>query len=217
MAHRNSHKSIHITLIKYMPFCFIKYSLYKKVNQTLWILMRCIFCDTILHDQSCVKKLMNFNLCFMHNWIWMWIKGTQNENCLANFNVKFPSIKVNWNLSTVLVMNMYKRYKLQLCNHFMYSMVTKLNMYNYHPHSQYNCANVFVKLTSITILTNEYHHTVYLYHCTMHFEDSLSIAHQQMHWLCVIYWFKIIITKTLSLLLHVSIAHHISSGSTCSS
>jgi len=72
---------------------------------------------------------------------------------LANFNVKFPSTKVNRNLSTVLVMNMYKRNKFQLCIHFMYSVVTKLNMNNYHPHSQYNCANVSVELTSITVLT----------------------------------------------------------------
>ena len=107
--------------------------------------------QTILCDQSCVRKLMNFNLSFMHNWIW--IKWTQNENCLANFDVKFPSTKVNQNLSTVLVMNMYKRNKLQLCIHFMYSVVTKLDTNNYNPHSQYNCANIFVELTSITVLT----------------------------------------------------------------
>jgi len=35
----------------------------------------------------------------------------------------------------------------------MYSVVTMLNMNNYHLHSQYNCANVFVELTSITVLT----------------------------------------------------------------
>lgn len=75
------------------------------------------------------------------------------KNYLANFNVKFPSTKVNQNLSTVLTTNMYKRNKLQLCIHFTYSVVTKINMNNYHPHSQYICATVFVELTSITILT----------------------------------------------------------------
>lgn len=65
------------------------------------------------------------------------------KNYLANFNVKFPSTKANQNLSTVLTMNMYKKNKLKLCNDFVYSVVTKINMNNYHPHRQYICANVF--------------------------------------------------------------------------
>jgi len=52
---------------------------------------------------------------------------------------------------------------------------------------------------------------MYLYCCTVHFEDSLNITHQQMHQSYIVYWSKIIYIKTLSLLLHVSIAiayHH---------
>ena len=49
----------------------------------------------------------------------------------------------------------------------------------------------------------------YFYCCTMHFDDSLNISHQQIHQLYIIYESKIIYIKTLSLLLHVLIAHRI--------
>jgi hypothetical protein len=62
------------------------------------------------------------------------------------------STTVNQNLSVVLAMSMYKRNKLQLCIHLMHFVVIQLNM-NDHPHNQYNCASVFVELTSTTVLT----------------------------------------------------------------
>ena len=54
---------------------------------------------------------------------------------------------------------------------------------------------------------------LYLYCCTVHFEDSLSIKQTRMDNLYIIYWSKIYYIKTLKMLLHVSILRP-SSGST---
>ena len=54
---------------------------------------------------------------------------------------------------------------------------------------------------------------IYLCCCTVHFEDSLSITHQRLHKLYIIYQSKIYYIKTLKILLPVSILRS-SSGST---
>ena len=44
---------------------------------------------------------------------------------------------------------------------------------------------------------------LYLYCCTVHFEDSLIITHQRMHKLYIIYYSKIYYIKTLKMRLYI--------------
>jgi len=42
-------------------------------------------------------------------------------------------------------------------------------------------------VTFIMITCSRFSGVIYLYRCTVHFEDSLNITHQQMHQLYIIY------------------------------
>ena len=90
------------------------------------------------------------------------------------------------------------------------------------PVTMYSTSLCYIKLqvhfiAHYSVVLQQRSHS-YLYCCTVYFEYSLNIVHQQMHQSYITYQFKIIYIRKISLLLNFSIAHCISlSGSTYSS